>query len=270
MDLERLRMFIAIVEEGSLTGASKRLEVTQPAVSRNLKLLEEELQVALFERVGRGLEITQAGKVLLPRAYEMLQRMERISQDVKYASTQQLDLVRVGAVPTLMMSAVPRAVASFKDDYALLDWQWSSASSARLLALLNEGILDVAVVTGEAAPPVENVHYVTHYQHVTVAHRALLAQGEVMSSVPDVGMASGDGVESCATVKSLVMQGFGKAVLPTSVFSGAEREELVCLPALDAHEESVYLVVSSGFIGDASSGFVEKILQGLRQVLVMV
>ena len=82
MDFDRLKMFVAIVEEGSLTGAAKRLEITQPAVSRSLKLLEENLGVELFERVGRGLQITAGGRALLARAQEVLDQLERVEREV--------------------------------------------------------------------------------------------------------------------------------------------------------------------------------------------
>lgn len=72
MELYQLRTFVAVAEEGSITGAGKRIHATQPAVSAHIKALEEELGVRLFDRVPRGVELTQAGAELVHDAIEVL------------------------------------------------------------------------------------------------------------------------------------------------------------------------------------------------------
>ncbi len=72
MDLNSLNTFIAIAETGSFSEAGERLHLTQPAVSKRIAALEQQLNARLFDRVGREVNLTEAGRALLPRAYQLL------------------------------------------------------------------------------------------------------------------------------------------------------------------------------------------------------
>ena len=72
MDLANLNAFIAIAEAGSFSEAGERLHLTQPAVSKRIAGLEQQLNVRLFDRIGREVSLTEAGRALLPRAYQIL------------------------------------------------------------------------------------------------------------------------------------------------------------------------------------------------------
>ncbi len=76
MDLASLHTFIAIAEQGSFSLAGQQLHITQPAVSKRLATLEEQLGVRLFDRMGREVTLTQAGQTLLPRAYRIVNELE--------------------------------------------------------------------------------------------------------------------------------------------------------------------------------------------------
>ena len=72
LDLANLSAFIAIAETGSFSGAAERLFLTQPAISKRIAGLEQQLDVRLFDRLGREVTLTEAGRALLPRAYQIL------------------------------------------------------------------------------------------------------------------------------------------------------------------------------------------------------
>lgn len=76
MDLASLQTFIAIAEQGSFSRAGEQLHITQPAVSKRLAALEEQLNAQLFDRLGREVRLTQAGETLLPRAYRIVNELE--------------------------------------------------------------------------------------------------------------------------------------------------------------------------------------------------
>lgn len=76
MDLASLNTFIAIAEQGSFSLAGEKLHITQPAVSKRLAALEEQLGAQLFDRMGREVRLTQAGQTLLPRAYRIVNELE--------------------------------------------------------------------------------------------------------------------------------------------------------------------------------------------------
>ena len=82
MDLKQLRTFMHVADLGSLSRAAERLHLSQPALSRQIKLLEEEVGEALLKRTGRGVEITEAGQVLAGRASRILSEMERLHADM--------------------------------------------------------------------------------------------------------------------------------------------------------------------------------------------
>ncbi|MCU1716005.1 LysR family transcriptional regulator [Pseudomonas sp. 5P_3.1_Bac2] len=76
MDLAALNAFIAIAEQGSFSEAAERLHLTQPAVSKRIASLEQQLDMRLFDRLGREISLTEAGRALLPRAYQILNVMD--------------------------------------------------------------------------------------------------------------------------------------------------------------------------------------------------
>src|SRR6267142_2910421 len=85
MDLKQLRTFRAVAELGSLSKAADRLRAAQPALSRQIKLLEHELRVELFVRNGRGMLLTEAGRLLLARTSGIVRQIDQIRDDIQSA-----------------------------------------------------------------------------------------------------------------------------------------------------------------------------------------
>ena len=101
MDLDRLHIFVKIVDAGSMSAASRLVHLTQPALSRNLRLLEEELATDLFDRVGRRLVLTPAGRALLPRARALLAQASTVARDIERIAGRQYFDLRVGTVDSV-------------------------------------------------------------------------------------------------------------------------------------------------------------------------
>lgn len=83
MDIRQLIYFATIVEEGSISAAAKKLHLSQPPLSYQLKLLEEELHLQLLQRGARGVQLTEAGKVLYKRAQGILELTERTQKELQ-------------------------------------------------------------------------------------------------------------------------------------------------------------------------------------------
>jgi len=110
MDARRLSYFACILEEGSITAAAQKLRLSQPALTKAMKLLEDELGVALFERTMTGITPTTYGDALYGRAKAILSELQRAHEEIATLRGMAGERFRIGALPTLTGSIVPKAV----------------------------------------------------------------------------------------------------------------------------------------------------------------
>lgn len=117
MDLLHLQSLLAVAEHKSVTKASRALAVTQPALTRRIQLLEEEMGAPLFLRSKKGAELTEAGRLVAGEARLLIERYGRLRDTVR--ATQHLDtgLVRLGGGATAVSFVVPPAIAEFSRTY---------------------------------------------------------------------------------------------------------------------------------------------------------
>src|SRR5579871_2832719 len=101
MDFRQLRTFSCVAELGSLSKASDTLRVAQPALSRQIKLLEHELRAELFTRNGRGMVLTEAGRLLLARTSGIVRQIDQIRDDIQSHAGAPSGRVVLGLVPTV-------------------------------------------------------------------------------------------------------------------------------------------------------------------------
>src|SRR6476620_307894 len=99
MDFRQLRTFSCVAELGSLSKASDTRRIAQPALSRQIKLLEHELRVELFTRNGRGMVLTEAGRLLLARTSGIVREIDRIRDDIQSAQGPPTGQLVLGMVP---------------------------------------------------------------------------------------------------------------------------------------------------------------------------
>ena len=98
MELYQLRSFAAVAESGHLTRAADRLHISQPALSAQIKALEDELGVALFERVSSGMVLTSAGRSLLPEAQKVVSAAQSLRSHARAIKGEVVGRARVGTV----------------------------------------------------------------------------------------------------------------------------------------------------------------------------
>ena len=114
MELRHLRYFVAVAEALNVTKAAARLHVAQPALSRQVADLEEELGVDLLTRTSHGVRLTAEGKLFLDEAREILKRAEESVTRVRALARGEFGELQVGYVPPLELHILPRALAEFQ------------------------------------------------------------------------------------------------------------------------------------------------------------
>jgi DNA-binding transcriptional LysR family regulator len=121
MELRHIRYFIAVAEEGRIAWAAERLGMQQPPLSQQIKALERELDVQLFHRKARGVELTEAGRAFLDNARVMLAQLDHACETTRRTARGEQGRIGVGIVPTSPFHPfVPRVIRAFREAYPLV------------------------------------------------------------------------------------------------------------------------------------------------------
>jgi DNA-binding transcriptional LysR family regulator len=144
MELRHLRYFVAVAEEQNVTRAASRLHVSQPPLTRQIRDLEEELGVALFERTGKSIRLTEAGQVFLTEARAALRRVDDAVKTVRAAAAMEQEELHVGYAPTPTIDVLAGILRAFQKIAPRVRVLLHDHSSPEMLAGLREGRLHAA------------------------------------------------------------------------------------------------------------------------------
>ncbi len=147
MQPTQLQAFLSVLQTGSVTQSAEHLHLTQPAISKRLKLLETELGVALFEQHGRRLHPTPAARLLQPMAEQLLRDMQRIRQTLSHSQTELSGTLRIGTSHHIGLHYLPATLRQFVQQHAqvTLDVHFVDSEQAHQAVLAGE--LDIAFLT---------------------------------------------------------------------------------------------------------------------------
>jgi DNA-binding transcriptional LysR family regulator len=151
VELRHLRYFVAVAEELHFRKAAERLHVAQPAVSEQIRKLEQELGVRLFNRSQRSVALTVAGAALLEEARHVLRHAEVAQQAARNAGEHVTARLRIGYLPDSLPGSVPRALRHLASSAPAVEVSLTTGPSLRLIGELRASRLD-AVVTSLPAP----------------------------------------------------------------------------------------------------------------------
>ena len=146
MPIQDMQYFLAIVEEGSITAAAKRLHIAQPPLSRQMKQLESQLGVQLFERGRRRIKVTEAGDLLRHRAEQILELTTNTVRELKEFDTGVRGTLSIGAVTSSWVTLLPGLIHTFRDRYPHVRFRLREGESRRITELLDKGIVDLGMV----------------------------------------------------------------------------------------------------------------------------
>lgn len=146
MDIKQLRYFYTIAEEGHITGAAKKLFMSQPSLSQQLKLLETELDTKLVERGRRGVTLTEAGRFLRERAEQILDLLHSTALEVKELDEGHKGTLAIGTIASAGVTLLPSLILHFHEQYPKIKFQLWEGDTNRIIELLNNGVVELGIV----------------------------------------------------------------------------------------------------------------------------
>jgi DNA-binding transcriptional LysR family regulator len=158
MDTNHLHTFISVAEAGSFSLAAEKLHLTQPAVSNRIAQLEQQLATSLFNRIGKRVSLTEAGKVLLPRAKKLALDMEEARTCIRNLAHAVSGRLPIAASHHIGLHRLPPVLRDFSRSYPEVTMDISFLESEQAYRQIAHGELELAVVT-LALEPVERIYH---------------------------------------------------------------------------------------------------------------
>lgn len=153
MTLDQLRIFLAVAAREHVTRAAEDLHLTQSAVSAALMALEDRHGVPLFDRIGRGIVLTEAGRHFVPHAQAVLQRAAEAATLLADLSNRVGGSLRIVASQTVASYWLPPYLMRYRSQHPQVDLQFHPGNTSTAVAAVLEGQADLAVVEGTVTAP---------------------------------------------------------------------------------------------------------------------
>lgn len=285
MRVTRARYFLAAVRSGSLRSAATACGVSQPTIGQQLTLLEEELNVVLLTRSGRGVRPTAAGESMIEPLSRLVAAEDAVHEAALASSCAYQGTVRIGGVSMTVEMIVAPVVGRLRASYPGLRFSVREDASSDIEAAVLAGDLDLATITtpaDDAAPGLTREHLVSSPVGIQVTPEHPLAtrasvrwadlnpwpivsmrRGTVLAKLLHDQLPSADTVVeamSARTVQVMVAQGAGVGFL-AGVGAGSRRAGLAWIPVTDAEPIVVSLVQRSDSPLSRAASIVRNVLR---------
>jgi DNA-binding transcriptional LysR family regulator len=159
MDERRLRYFLAVVDEGTVTRAAERLHVAQPSLSQALRTFEAELGAPLLHRLGRGLRLSDAGEAFVGPARQIIRAIDEARNVISGVAELRVGTLEIAALATLAVDPMAPLIGEFRDRYPGIEVRVAEPEGADgIRALVREGICEL----GAAHLPVAGTGLISH------------------------------------------------------------------------------------------------------------
>jgi DNA-binding transcriptional LysR family regulator len=146
LDVKQLKALVTVAEVGSVTRAAELLHLVQPAVTRQIRMLEQELGVALFERTRQGMRTTESGALLVERAQRALNELERARAEIQPTPGIVTGIVTVGLLDSVVDLLAEPLVSAIARDHPKIELRVVTAYSGHLQQWLDDGDLDLSLL----------------------------------------------------------------------------------------------------------------------------
>jgi DNA-binding transcriptional LysR family regulator len=246
VSLRQLRAFLAVARVKSFTGAASILNVTQPALTMQIRRLEEALGVTLFDRDTRSVELTRVARDLLPAFERTLQDFEAALGSARDIATQARGIVRLAVLPSVAAGVLPDAILSFREERPNVTFDLKDVIAGQVLSLVQSELVDFGVMGGlvklddvetvfEAQDPLHVVypkgHRIARLKTVTPASLAefpliLMQRDTSVRAIVDAGFHSAGLLPkaSCEAIYMMTAVGMVRAGLGLTILPGSARE----------------------------------------------
>lgn len=261
MTLRHLRIFCAVLEQGSMSAAAQSLFLTQPSVSQAIRELEQHYSCVLFERMGRRLAVTPAGQRLYPRARALVEQFDELERTQSQEGQRQL--LRIGANLTVGSALLHNYLAHLERRCPGAEIQVYVSRSADLIQRLNENRLDLALTEALSDQPdymqipfsQDRILAAAHPEHPifqleTVTPEALAAQRLLLR---ERGAGVREQFQRLMEARGLACKPYWESVSSTVLIHAAQRKEGVAIlpyqlarEALETHPELLREVPVAG------------------------
>lgn len=154
MDIKQLEYFLAIAEEKNISRAAEKLHVSQPPISQQLKLLEDELGVKLIERTTRKLELTDSGQALQRKAMQILELVDGTVKELKDIDKGLRGILSIGSIRSLSSTLLLKIIVEFHKNYPGINFHVIDEDTEKTIELLSSGIIEIGIVRTPVAKDV--------------------------------------------------------------------------------------------------------------------
>lgn len=146
VDIKQLTFFVTIIEEGNITAAAKKLHIAQPALSNQLKMLEDELGVKLIERGSRKITLTDAGKILLNKANHILELEQSVYKELGDFNKGLQGTLRIGTISAIDSTLLNGRLNYYNKNYPEIKYELHEGITPEIIELLYAGIIEIGIV----------------------------------------------------------------------------------------------------------------------------
>ena len=189
LSLEQWRLFVQIADHGSLTRAAAARDVAQSAVSRQLAVIEKNCGGRLFDRIGRGVTLNEAGARLYPRVVSWLEEGEQLGRDAKLSLREPSGVVRLGVLASIGHDFTGKVFREARDSFPGIKLRVVDGSGGRLSEWLEAGTIDLALLSRNGKEGRRS-----EIALATVSHVLVGPTGDLLTSEPTVAFSRLDGL----------------------------------------------------------------------------
>jgi len=295
MNLEQLRGFYTVIQEGSFTKAAKKLFRTQPAISAQIKLLEDELGEPLFQRIGKTIRLTQAGEILQQHVAYIFEHLDIAQRQIQELHGLQRGRLIIGSSDTITIYILPPILKAYRQRYPNIEIAIRNKTSLEIVELVLEGLVDFGIVTLPIEHEMLDVEVLFEYPDMAIcpsghplANQKVISLSE-LSSYPllllepgsntrrflgqvfeahEIKLHSAMDLGSIDAIKQMVGIGLGISIVPLyAVQKDADDEGLMALPIKELPKRQIGVIRNrqNDYLSLAGKEFVSMFKQYIKE-----